>query len=181
MYARALPSGPDEPRDDMADVLSGAFRAARERILIVTPYYVPGARLQHDLRVAAKSGVDVRLLMPRCSDGQLVDLASRYYVGGLLDAGGHVHLREHRLLHSKAVVVDGRWSVVGSTNLDVRSLDLNYELNLEVPGEDFATSLEGLFESDFAEATELDPKEYADRGTTQRIAERAAALFSPIL
>jgi len=181
VFVRSIPSGPDEPRDAIVHVLSGAFRAARETITVITPYFVPGPRLHHELEMAARSGVAVTVLMPRESEERLVDLASRYYVAGLLDAGARVFLRQGPMLHAKAVIVDDRWATVGSVNFDCRSFDLNYELNLEVPGEEFAGRLRGYFEKDLAAAIEIDPERFAKRRAASKIAERAAALFSPVL
>lgn len=179
--ARVLSFGPDEPNSSVVDVLGGAFRAARESIFVATPYFVPGATLHHALRVAALGGVQIDLLIPRRCGKRSIDLTARYYLDGLLDAGARAFLREPPLLHAKAVIVDGVWSTFGSVNFDERSLHLNYELNVEVLGADFAAQLRAFFEPDLARAERLDGDAFAARGRWARVKEKAAALFEPLM
>lgn len=179
---RALPGGLDEPTDDIATVLGGVFRGARQSILIVTPYFAPEPSSYDALRLAALSGVDVRVLAPQRSDRRTIDLAARVCYRGLLRAGVRVWLRPKPFLHSKAIVVDDAWSTVGSVNFDARSMALNFELNLEVVDAAFARRLRSYFADDFAVSTELDAKEFCRRPPlAHRLIENAAALFAPIL
>ncbi|MFT4839737.1 MAG: cardiolipin synthase [Planctomycetota bacterium] len=182
MAIRALPGGLDEPSDDMATVLGGAFRGARHSILIVTPYFAPEPRVYDALRLAALSGVDVRVLAPLNSDRRTIDLAARTCYRGLMKAGVRVWLRPMPFLHSKAIVVDDAWATVGSVNFDARSMALNFELNLEIVDAAFARRLRASFDDDFAVSSELDATEFCQRPPfTQRLLENAAALFAPIL
>jgi cardiolipin synthase len=158
---RVLPAGLDELTDDIATVLCAAFRSARHSILIVTPYFVPEPRSYDALRLAALSGVDVR---------------------GLLRAGVRIWLRPSPFLHSKAIVVDDAWATVGSVNFDARSMELNFELNLEIVDRAFAKTLRSYFDRDFEVATELDAARFAQPpALSRRLLENVASLFAPIL
>jgi cardiolipin synthase len=181
LAVRTLPQGGDEPTLVLPAVLGAAFRSARKSILIVTPYFVPGETMAEHLRLAALGGVQVVILIPHRSDVRMIDLASRYYFEPLLRAGAEIWLRRPPFLHAKAVIVDGTWSTVGSANFDQRSLRLNYELNVEVLGEEFATRLRQYFTEDFAAAERVDPLAFARRPAWRRLRERAAALFEPVL
>jgi cardiolipin synthase len=179
---RALPAGLDEPSDDIATVLGAVFRGARHSILIVTPYFAPEPSSYDALRLAALSGVDVRVLAPRRSDRLTIDLAAKTCYRGLLQAGVRVWLRPMPFLHSKAIVVDDAWATVGSVNFDARSMELNFELNLEVVDAAFARRLRAYFAADFAVSTELDATEFCrPPPLPQRLLENVAALFGPIL
>ncbi len=175
------PFGPDEPRSSVADVFGGAFRAARRSIFVATPYFVPGPTLQNALRVAALGGVDVELLLPNRCGKRSIDLTARFYLDSLLDAGVRARLCDPPLLHAKALIVDGCWSSVGSVNFDARSLHLNYELNVEVLGEEFARQLRAFFAADMERARLLDAEAFARRGRWRRTIEKAAALFEPLM
>lgn len=179
---RALPAGLDEPSDDIATVLCAAFRAARHSILIVTPYFVPEPRSYDALRLAALSGVDVRVLAPQYSGRLTVDLAAASCYRRLLQAGVRVWLRPRPFLHSKAIVVDDTWATVGSVNFDTRSMELNFEFNLEVVDSAFARRLRSYFDGDFEVSTELDAGEFGRPPPMfRRLLENVASLFTPIL
>ena len=181
VLARVQPFGPDEPQGSLIDALGGALRAAHESVFVATPYFVPGPTLQHHLRSAALSGVAVELLLPERCDHRSIDFAARYYLEPLLEAGVRVFRRAPPLLHAKAVIVDGVWSTVGSVNVDARSLNLNYEMNVEVLSADFARDLRAWFDVDFAEANELSLEVFRRRRRRARVAEKAAALFEPLM
>ncbi|MFN3242188.1 MAG: phospholipase D-like domain-containing protein [Planctomycetota bacterium] len=179
---RVLPAGLDEPIDDIATVLCAAFRSARHSILIVTPYFVPAPRSYDALRLAALSGVDVRILAPRHSGRLAIDLAAASCFRRLLQVGVRIWLRPAPFLHSKAIVVDEAWATVGSVNFDARSMELNFELNLEVVDRAFASRLRAHFDQDFEVSTELDAGEFARPPTiTRRLLENIASIFAPIL
>jgi len=178
---RVQPFGPDEPRSSVMDTFGCAFRAARDSIFVATPYFAPGPTLYHGLRFAALEGVRVDLLLPRRCGKRSIDLTARSYFQGLLDAGVNVHLREAPLMHAKAVIVDGRWSSVGSVNFDARSVHLNYELNLEVCDERFAQRMRRYFEADLQRSQAVDADRFRRRGRVSRMKERVARLFEPLM
>lgn len=124
---QVVPSGPDVPRDPVHDALLTAAYTAEKRLWIVTPYYVPDEALAQALRLAALRGVDVRVLVPDKSNHLLADLARGTHLRDLENCGGRIIKYPH-MVHAKVVVVDNRLAVVGSANMDMRSLFLNYEI-----------------------------------------------------
>src|SRR5690606_32940971 len=124
--AQVVPSGPDSPWEAIHRMHVGAIHAARERVWLVTPYFVPGEAAMMALTSAALAGLDVRLLVPRMSDSRLVTLAARSYFGPLLVAGVKIYEYGPRMLHTKALLVDDSTVLVGSANFDHRSFRLNF-------------------------------------------------------
>lgn len=122
-----VPSGPDMLTDTMYDLLLTWIFKARERIAIVTPYYVPDEALQHALVLAARRGVKTELLVPARSNHRVADLARRRLLRELSANGVDVHYYGKGMVHAKAVVIDDAFAYVGSPNFDMRSLFLNYE------------------------------------------------------
>jgi cardiolipin synthase len=127
LRARLVPSGPDQVEDTFyALLVSGCF-TAQQRILVVTPYFVPDPALLLGLTLAARRGVAVTLVLPARSNHRLADIARRAALRELLAAGARVRLTPG-MVHAKAVLIDHDLALVGSSNLDQRSLFLNYEL-----------------------------------------------------
>lgn len=127
-HLQVVPSGPDIPRDALYEALIESLCAARERIWIVTPYFVPDETLLQALILACHKGVDVTLVTPRHSNHLLADLTRSSYMRQLEEAGGTLRLYEGEMLHAKAILIDHLGGMVGSLNLDNRSLFLNYEV-----------------------------------------------------
>jgi cardiolipin synthase len=125
--AQLIPSGPDQIDDTVQAMLVSSAFMARERILAVTPYFVPDATLTMALTLAARRGVVVDLVLPARSNHRLADVARNRPLRDLARAGGRVWQTAH-MVHAKAVVIDDALALVGSANLDARSLFLNYEL-----------------------------------------------------
>lgn len=127
---RVVPAGPDVAGDPLHDLLLSALGGARRRILAVTPYYVPDSCLQQALCLAARRGLAVDLLLPARSNHPSADLARERYLRELHAAGANIRLLRGTMVHAKALVVDDALAVTGSANLDLRSLFLNFELDL---------------------------------------------------
>jgi cardiolipin synthase len=129
-WAQVVASGPDVTGDPLYESLISVIFAARSRIWVVTPYFVPDETLARALELAARRGIDVRLVIPDRSNHLFADLARASYLHQVHDAGGKTLLFEPGMLHAKVMVVDDDFAVVGSANMDIRSLFLNYEVAL---------------------------------------------------
>lgn len=180
-HVRVIPHGCDEPTDSFVPILSAAIRGAQSDVLIVTPYFVPGDEILHDLYMTALSGVRVRILLPEHSPERLPEYAARYYFARLLAVGVEIYICPDPFLHAKAIVVDERWAVVGSANFDQRSFSLNYELSCEVADPDFAHEVAEYFVPDLQASDRVDLEEFEKRGWRRRALENAANLLAPIL
>jgi cardiolipin synthase A/B len=156
-----------------------SFLAARERLWITSPYFVPDKHLREVVKRRARSGVDVRVLLPNeHTDAKPIRKASHSYYQELLDAGVRIFEYQPTMMHAKTVVVDGKWSVVGSANMDVRSKELNEENVLGILEQEFAEQLEHSFEKDLRQAVEIDRVAWRRRGFGSRIVERVSVLFA---
>jgi len=146
---QVVPSGPDVPDDPLFSLILAASYAARKRIWIVTPYFVPDDSLQHAWVMASRFGLDVRFVVPDHSDSRLVDVARMDYLRQLQRAGAKILRYRGATLHMKAFVIDDFVAGVGSANMDIRSLFLNFEAMTFVysAGEiaAVAATIEGLF------------------------------------
>ncbi|MCB1957814.1 MAG: PLDc N-terminal domain-containing protein [Rhodocyclaceae bacterium] len=138
---QAIPSGPDMAQDVLHDLLVSLIADARERVVVVTPYFVPDEVLQTMLRLAALRGVAVDIVLPRRSNHRLADIARSRSLRRLSAAGVRVWRLPDAMLHAKAVLIDHRFALAGSANLDLRSLMLNFELMTLFRGTDEVTRL----------------------------------------
>jgi len=178
--AQVLVSGPDSPWETIHRLHVAAIHAAKRRVWLMTPYFVPGEAAKMALTSAALGGLDVRLLVPRMSDSRLVTLAARSYYDTLLKAGVRVHEYGPRLLHSKALLVDDTLALIGSANFDHRSFRLNFEVTMLFIDTGVAGELARLIEAECARA----PQVREDRARpllTVRLPEALARLLSPLL
>ncbi|WP_165219324.1 cardiolipin synthase [Aquisphaera insulae] len=174
---QVVASGPDVPDDPLYETLVSLIFAASKRIWIVTPYFVPDEMLARALTLAARRGVDIRLIVPQRSNHLSTDLARESYLRDLHEAGGMVFLYQPVMMHAKAVLIDDQLAVVGSANMDNRSLFLNYEVALFVYSresvEELATWALGL------QADSL--RELPQPGWLRELAESVVRLLAPLL
>ncbi len=152
---RLIPNSSPSCRHVWRCELHDALHAARDRIWVTTPYYVPDRRLQSQLCDAAIRGIDVCLLVPRKSDVRLAQWAARAAYARLLASGARVYEYQPRMLHAKTTLVDDRWAAIGTANMDYRSLFVNDEVNLIDWGEGLNKALCELFTTDLAESREI--------------------------
>jgi cardiolipin synthase len=136
------------------------IRDAKESIYLTMSYFAPPDELIDDLCNAARRGVRVRLMLPGLSDIPLMVLAARAFYDTLLAAGVEVYERQHAVLHAKSMCVDSYTSVIGSTNLDYRSIELNLELSVILRDAEFGRQIQDLFENDVCFARRITPKEW---------------------
>ncbi len=176
-----IASGPGFPEDLIHQALLTAAYSAREYLIMTTPYFVPSDDLLHAICTAAQRGVDVSIILPRKNDSVLVGWASRAFFSELLAAGVKIYQFEGGLLHTKSVLVDGELSLVGTVNLDMRSLWLNFEITLVIDDAGFGGDLAAVQDDYISRSRLLDARLWVKRPLWQRITERLFYFFSPLL
>lgn len=174
-------SGPDTDWEAIMQGISSAVMSATKYVYIHTPYFVPNDVVETCLQMAALSGIDVRLMIPSHSDSKLSDACTSSYLGKALEAGIRVFKYQKGFLHSKAIVIDGVISIVGSANLDERSFNQNFEANAFIYDNKTAETLKSLFERDIKNSVELTYEQWASRKRRQKLKESWARLFSPVM
>ena len=180
IQAQVLTSGPDSPWEAIHRLHVSVIHAARQRVWLVTPYFVPGSEAMMALTSAALGGLDVRLLVPRTGDSRVVTFAARSYFDELLAAGAKVYEYGPRMLHTKALLVDDDVAILGSANFDARSFRLNFEVSVLFRDATIAAALARLIEGEFASAPRV--REQRSRSLwTVRLPEALARLMSPLL
>lgn len=178
---RAVADGPEKEFRKLQLLIMGALACARQRVWIMTPYFIPDRPLISALVTAALRGVEVTLVLPAKNNLPFVHWASRAYLWELLQHGIRVFYQPPPFVHTKLFLVDGVWSLIGSANLDPRSLRLNFELDLEVYDREFTELLERDFTATVALSRETTLAEVDDRPLAERLRDGAAKLFSPYL
>jgi len=176
-----LPTGPADRFETASLMVQQLLHLAEKRFWISTPYLVPDEGVTASLKLAAMSGVDVRLLIPQKSDNALATQAAYAFVDPLIEAGVKIYHYQPGLMHAKAFLIDDLGAAVSTLNLDNRSLRLNFELTALVADPGFAREVEATFEKDFAESHLVQLNEFADKPLWFRIASRAAYLLAPVL
>lgn len=176
-----VPSGPDQEHNANALVYFSGIASARERVYLASPYFVPDDATQKALISAAMRGVDVRVLVPAKSDTALVRAAARSYYPALVRGGVRVYEYLPTMLHAKTMMVDNRWGMVGSANLDVRSFGLNFELGALVADPGFAEKLNQSFQKDLQDSREITLTALSRPSYRNRLINSLARLLSPLL
>jgi cardiolipin synthase len=178
---QVIDSGPNQAWASVELYYAQAIALSRERVWITNPYFVPSQLIESALTLAALRGVDVRILLPKKSDSRLVTLASHSYYAPLLHAGVRIYEYARGFVHAKTMVVDDWVATVGSANMDMRSFQLNFEINAFVFGQRLCDDLAKQFLADLEEATQV-TKEWDRRmGLARRLVRGIARLLSPLL
>jgi cardiolipin synthase len=178
---RIIGSSPDHRQPRFYVTLLSAIRTAQKRVWLNTAYFVPTPQEMEDLVAAAKRGVDVRIVLPDSSDSKLaIDVQHSRYED-LLEARVQIYETHDEILHSKSAVIDGVWSVIGSSNFDHRSVISNDEVDAVVVGGDTARSLEDLFTRDFAKAKRIELAAWKQRPLTEKMRELIARTSESML
>jgi cardiolipin synthase A/B len=176
-YLQIVPSGPDMHKDVLYGALLCAIYDAKERIWIVTPYFVPDASLVQALIIAKHRGVDVQLITPKKSHYLIVDLTRSSYMRELEEAGIKVALYEGVLLHAKAIIFDNTSAMLGSVNIDNRSLFLNYEVATFVYSKKVITDIQEWM----SQLLKNSSTGIQNPSAPRRIAENLMRIFAPQL
>lgn len=174
-------SGPHWELSSIMDTFLLAINAARNRIRIATPYFIPNESILNALYTAAKSDVKVELMIPRDSDSWIVHAASFSFLQNLLKEGVEVYLYKKGFLHSKVIIIDDVFASVGSANMDYRSFDLNHEVNTYLYDEGLVSILNEHFEADMQDAEPLTLQRWRQRKLPQKLKESVCRLMAPLL
>ncbi|NQD93400.1 cardiolipin synthase [Pseudomonas sp. CrR25] len=181
LLCQLITSGPADPHETGSLMFVEAIHAARERIWLTSPYFVPDEALFAALRLAVLRGVDVRILLPARPDHRVVYAASSLYAFEALRAGVRVFRYLPGFLHQKVMLIDQGACAIGSANLDNRSFRLNFEITLLTVDAGFAEQVAQMLEADFSQSRELVSADRRKIRRLQQLAMRVARLISPIL
>lgn len=181
VLARGIEHGPDEGFERLRFTLFGALAAAHESVSIVTPYFLPDQPLIHALNVAALRGVTVDIILPERSDVRIADWATRTLLWQLLERGVRVWQTPPPFDHTKLMLVDQQWTLLGSTNWDPRSLRLNFEFNVECYNAALGREVAQLIQARRAAARQVTQAEMDGRQLPVRLRDGVARLFTPFL
>ena len=176
-----MPTGPADKLEDCAIAFTEVISRAREKLWIVSPYFVPGIEVQTALYAASLRGVDVRILLPEKADHMLVWLASYAHADQMVSHGIKVHRYEGGFLHQKVILCDDEIAGVGTVNFDYRSFNINFEVTLWFTGEQMIKNVKEMLDVDFASSRLTTEENLKRRSFAFRLACQAARLFSPVL
>lgn len=172
-------TGPET--EGMSDHYYAMITCATKSIWIATPYFVPNQAIRTALRIAARKGVQVRIMLPETNDGFLTQYGSQSYFPEALRAGIEIYLYQKGFLHKKIIIVDGDLATIGTANMDMRSFRLNFEVNLFLTATESIQDLVVQYEEDRKECRRVGPVDFYKRGWDERIKESFARLFSGVL
>ncbi|MGO5053776.1 cardiolipin synthase [Lachnospiraceae bacterium LCP25S3_G4] len=176
-----ISSGPDSNSQEIRDNYLRLIHKARDHVYLQTPYFIPDENILDALRIAAKSGIDVRIMVPCKPDHPFVYWATYSYLGDMIGAGAKCYVYNNGFLHSKVLTVDGMVACCGTANMDIRSFQLNFEVNATIYSERTAGRLERAFENDITQSTLVNRKKYDERSLSIRMKEQFSRLLSPLL
>ena len=158
-----------------------AINRAQRHIYMTHAYFIPDPDFVAALTDAAQRGVDVRLLVPQTSNHVVADWISRGYFSELLASGVRIFRFQGAMVHAKTATIDGRWSTVGTANVDRLSMSGNYEINVEIIDDSMAAQMEKIFETDLSNTVELEGRHWAARGFNRRFTEAVLRPLRPLL
>lgn len=179
--AQVIGTGPTIRCSAMPEMFESLIYAARQALLITTPYYVPDEAMQAALCASARRGVETTIIFPARNDSWEVGAASRSCYAELLDAGVRIHEYEGGLLHAKTLTFDGAMTLVGSANMDRRSFDLNYENNILLHDVELTAALRARQEAFLARSRRVTREEVAAWPLWERLRNNTVAMLGPVL
>lgn len=179
--AQMVPGGPDSEWEVIKSLFFSMITSARHSIWIASPYFIPDEDMLSALRIAALSGIDVKLLVPSRPDKRIVFYASHSYFPELLEAGVKIFEYQNGFLHSKVVIVDHELASIGTSNMDMRSFHLNFEVNAFLYRTESTMKLVADYIDDLQYAKEIDKDKFSHRSIVTRVVESTSRLLSPLL
>jgi len=176
-----IASGPDKRTTVIKDIFFSMITSAQKSVWIASPYFIPDEDILTGLKIAALSGVDVRLLVPGIADHKIPFHASRSYFPVLLEAGVKIYEYAEGFMHSKIIIVDGELASIGTANMDMRSFHLNFEVNAFLYQTKSILKLQEDYMQDVENSNQIDHEEFHNRAYRKRIFESLARIISPLL
>lgn len=173
--------GPDDIQPTILYSILQAIHLAKKEILITTPYFVPDISFINALSIAVQTGLSVKILVSKTTDSKIVDAAANSYYAQLLRAGVEIFQYHKGFLHAKIMVTDACLAMVGTTNMDNRSFELNFEVNAVIYDKSVARELRATFYNDLKDSHRIDKDSWLKRPWHQRLPEKLARLCSPVL
>ncbi len=174
-------SGPDTDWPYIMEAMLTAINTAKEYIYITTPYFVPNKEIITALQIASKSGIDVRLLIPKKSDSWVVKHASNSYLEFLIDANIKIYRYTKGFIHAKTIVIDDIFSTVGTSNMDYRSFNINFEVNAFIYDIENSKILKEHFFDDLKDSEEIIPDKWKNRSKMEKLKESYCRLWTPLI
>ncbi|WP_335966546.1 cardiolipin synthase [Galbibacter sp. PAP.153] len=174
-------SGPDTEWASIMEAMFTAINSAKRYVYITTPYFIPNDEISLAMATASRSGVDVRLIIPKSCDSWAAKYATYSYLEKLLRAGVKIYLYEKGNIHAKTMIVDDVFTTVGTSNMDYRSFHINFEVNALIYDNDIAKEMLKIYMEDLQHCDQVDVKRWLDRGILQRLKESFCRLWAPLL
>lgn len=178
---RGISAGPNEDFEKLRWIINGAFACAKKNIRIMTPYFIPDTAMTTAIVTARLKGVDIEIILPHVNNLPYVGWASQAYLEEFLQYDVKIYRRPTPFAHSKLVIVDDFFSLIGSANLDPRSLRLNFEFNMEVYDKKFAQTMTQHFEDVKKSSAKISLKKIQNRPLPAKLRDGFFKLFSPYL
>lgn len=174
-------SGPDTDWANIMEAIFTAINNAEEYVYLTTPYFIPNGQIISALQVAAKIGLDVRLLIPKESDSWIAKHASNSFLEPILAAGVRVFLYQKGFIHAKTMVVDDSFCTVGTCNMDNRSFNINFEINALIYDIETAKEMRAIYLNDLQDSEEVDFERWQQRSKFCKMKESYSRLWAPLL
>ncbi|MFH6605100.1 cardiolipin synthase [Maribacter algicola] len=174
-------SGPDTDWANIMEAFFCAITSARKCIYISSPYFMPNAQILTALTTASRSGVDVRIIIPKVSDSWPAQYATDSYIEELEHSGVQMYRYKKGFVHAKTLVIDDVFSSIGTANMDYRSFALNFEINALIYDKEVNRQMKRIFEKDLEECEEIEYERWVERSIVRKLQESFARLLAPLL
>ncbi|PZD77900.1 cardiolipin synthase [Mesonia sp. K7] len=179
--AQVAVSGPDSNYPHIMQAIFTAITTAEESILITTPYFIPNEEIYTALITAARRGVEVKIIIPKENDSWAAKYASTSYIESLLEAGIQFYFYTKGMVHAKTMVIDNDLSIVGTSNMDYRSFEINFEVIVLVYNKSVSQQMIQIFEDDIKDCEEVVYKQWIERPLSKKLKESFCRLWAPLL
>src|SRR5690606_35955026 len=174
-------SGPNSDWANIMEAMFCAINSAHKSILITTPYFIPNSSILTALTTAARSGVEIKIIIPYESDSVVAQYATDSYIDECLNSGISLYRYRKGFIHAKTLVIDDMFSSIGTANMDYRSFSMNFEINALIYNKEFNQQMRSQFHLDLQECEEVTLERWENRNLIRRLKESFSRLFAPLL